>query len=76
MEVRLERLSAEMEFVTVLAWKRVLGEAVQAGDVLLEVEADKVTAEIECPVSGRIAELVAEVGDELKVGAVLAVIDE
>jgi pyruvate/2-oxoglutarate dehydrogenase complex dihydrolipoamide acyltransferase (E2) component len=40
------------------------------------VEAEKVNHEIEAPVSGRIESIVAEEGDEIKVGATLAFIVE
>ena len=51
-------------------------EQVAAGEPLLEVEAEKVNHEIEAPVSGRIESIVAEEGDEIKVGATLAFIVE
>jgi pyruvate/2-oxoglutarate dehydrogenase complex dihydrolipoamide acyltransferase (E2) component len=75
-ELRLERLSSEMEFGTVTAWRRRSGERVAAGEPLLEVEADKIVHEIEAPVDGVLAEVVAEEGDEVRVGAVLAVLEE
>jgi pyruvate/2-oxoglutarate dehydrogenase complex dihydrolipoamide acyltransferase (E2) component len=75
-ELKLEQLGAEMEYATVLRWLRREGEDVGEGEPLLEVEAEKANHEIEAPVSGRIASILAEEGDEIKVGAVLAVIDE
>ena len=75
-ELKLEQLAAEMEYATVLRWLRREGESVGEGEPLLEVEAEKANHEIEAPVSGRIAAILAEEGDEIKVGAVLAVIDE
>jgi len=75
-ELKLEQLGAEMEYATVLRWLRRVGERVGAGEPLLEVEAEKANHEIEAPASGRLASILAEEGDEIKVGAVLAVIDE
>jgi pyruvate/2-oxoglutarate dehydrogenase complex dihydrolipoamide acyltransferase (E2) component len=60
----------------VLRWLKREGENVTAGDALVEVEAEKANHEIESPVSGRLDSILAEEGDEIKVGAVLAVIDE
>jgi pyruvate/2-oxoglutarate dehydrogenase complex dihydrolipoamide acyltransferase (E2) component len=74
-ELKLEQLAAEMEYGTVLRWLKREGERVAAGDALVEVEAEKANHELESPVSGRIESLLAEEGDELKVGAVLAIID-
>ena len=75
-ELKLEQLAAEMEYATVLRWLKVEGDSVRPGESIVEVEADKANHEIESPVSGRVASILAEEGDEVKVGAVLAVIDE
>lgn len=75
-ELKLEQLAAEMEYATVLRWLKREGDDVANGDPLLEVEAEKANHEIEAPVSGRLDSILAEEGDEVKVGAVLAVIDD
>jgi pyruvate/2-oxoglutarate dehydrogenase complex dihydrolipoamide acyltransferase (E2) component len=45
------------------------------GEPLVEVEAEKVTADVPAPVSGTLARIVAQVGETVAVRAVLAVID-
>ncbi len=75
-DVVLESLAAEMEFATILRWLKRAGDTVVAGDPLVEVEADKANYEIESPLGGTLAEIVAFEGDEIPVGAVLAVIEE
>ena len=52
-----------------------LGEAVAVGDPLFAVEGEKAILEIESPVAGRVAELVATPGSELPVGAPVLVIE-
>jgi pyruvate/2-oxoglutarate dehydrogenase complex dihydrolipoamide acyltransferase (E2) component len=74
-ELKLPSLAAEMEYGTVLRWLKGEGDSVAEGEALVEVEAEKANHELESPVSGRIESLLAEEGDELKVGAVLAIID-
>jgi 2-oxoglutarate dehydrogenase E2 component (dihydrolipoamide succinyltransferase) len=74
-ELKLGPLAAEMEYGTVLRWLKHEGDTVAAGEPLVEVEAEKANHEIEAPVSGRIESIVAEEGDEIKVGATLAIID-
>ena len=74
-ELKLPSLAAEMEYGTVLRWLKQVGDSVTEGEPLVEIEAEKANHELESPVAGRIESLVAEEGDELKVGAVLAVID-
>ena len=74
MELRLERLSSEMEFATITAWLKVEGDAVAAGEPIAEFEADKASMELESPVAGVLEEIVAVAGDEIAVGALIAVI--
>ena len=74
-ELKLPSLAAEMEYGTVLRWLKSEGDPVAEGEPLVEVEAEKANHELESPVSGWIESLLAEEGDELKVGAVLAIID-
>lgn len=73
-EVKLGQLAAEMEYGTVLRWLKREGDSVAEGEPLVEVEAEKANYEVEAPVSGRIEEIVAEEGDEIKVGALMALI--
>ncbi len=74
-ELKLPQLAAEMEYGTVLRWLKAEGESVAEGEPLVEVEAEKVNHELEAPVSGRIETILAEEGDEIKVGATIAIID-
>jgi 2-oxoglutarate dehydrogenase E2 component (dihydrolipoamide succinyltransferase) len=74
-ELKLPQLAAEMEYGTVLRWLKAEGESVAEGESLVEVEAEKVNHELEAPVSGRIETILAEEGDEIKVGATIAIID-
>jgi 2-oxoglutarate dehydrogenase E2 component (dihydrolipoamide succinyltransferase) len=76
LELRLGPLSADIEYATVAEWRKREGDAVVAGETILEIETDKVTQEIEAPVGGTLSEIMAVEGDEVKVGALLAVIDE
>ena len=73
-ELKLAQLAAEMEYGTVLRWLKRDGDTVSAGEAIVEVEAEKANHELEAPVAGRL-EVVAHEGDELRVGAVLAIID-
>ena len=75
-ELKLEQLAAEMEYGTGLRWLKREGDSVAEGEPVVEVEAEKANHELQSPVSGRIESILAEEGDEIKVGAVLAVIAE
>ncbi len=76
MELRLGALAADIEYATIAAWRKQEGDSVTAGEPILEIETDKVTEEVEAPVGGTLAEIVAIEGDEVKVGGLLAVIEE
>ena len=56
---------------TVANWLKSLGDAVVLDEPLLELETDKVTIEVNAPISGNLIEILANVGDEVEVGAVL-----
>lgn len=56
-------------------WLYQVGDRVEVGAVLLEVYADKVDLEIEAPTGGVLTEQRANVGDVVKVGETIAVID-
>ncbi len=59
---------------TIAAWHKQAGDTVEKGDVLLDVETDKVATEIEAPASGVLARIDIPEGDTVDVGTVLAVI--
>ena len=73
-ELKLDRLAAEMEYGTVNRWLKHEGDTVTPGEPLVEVEAEKANHEIEAPAAGRIESILAVEGDEIKVGATLAII--
>lgn len=59
-----------------LNWLKDVGDSVNAGDVVAEIEADKATVEVEAPASGVLIEQRAKSGDELSEGAVIGVIGD
>jgi pyruvate/2-oxoglutarate dehydrogenase complex dihydrolipoamide acyltransferase (E2) component len=75
-ELKLPAVSAEMEYGTITRWLKAEGDRVAQDEPVVEIEADKVTVEIEAPAPGVLARIVGAEGDELKVGATLAIIDE
>jgi pyruvate dehydrogenase E2 component (dihydrolipoamide acetyltransferase)/2-oxoglutarate dehydrogenase E2 component (dihydrolipoamide succinyltransferase) len=58
----------------IVAWKKKPGDAVRATDVLMEVETDKSTVEVEAGHDGYLASVMAETGVPIPVGQVVAVI--
>jgi pyruvate/2-oxoglutarate dehydrogenase complex dihydrolipoamide acyltransferase (E2) component len=74
-DVTLERTSPEMEYATVSRWLKREGEQVTAGEVLLEIETDKVTQEVVALVSGVLRTIYAVAGDEVRVGEAMGALD-
>jgi pyruvate/2-oxoglutarate dehydrogenase complex dihydrolipoamide acyltransferase (E2) component len=68
--------SDESDEVRILRWIKSQGESVKKGDALLEVETDKVNVEVEAPEDGTLNQVIAKVGDFVKFGAVVAVIEK
>ena len=59
---------------TVASWMKAVGDSVAADEPILELETDKVTLEVNAPSAGTITEIVADVGAEVEVGALLGTI--
>jgi len=72
-EVILPALGIAQESGTIIRWQKHAGEQVTQGDVLAEIETDKATVDIEAPVSGVLATIVAA-GTSVPVGQVVALI--
>ena len=64
-----------MTEATVIAWHRQPGEAVKAGEPVVELETEKASADVEAPVSGMLAQVLHEAGSTVAVGEALAVIE-
>jgi pyruvate dehydrogenase E2 component (dihydrolipoamide acetyltransferase) len=76
-ELKMPALSPTMEEGTLAKWLVKEGDKVAAGDLLAEIETDKATMEFEAVDEGTIAKIVIPEGtDEVKVGAVIAIIAE
>ncbi|HMT05675.1 MAG TPA: multifunctional oxoglutarate decarboxylase/oxoglutarate dehydrogenase thiamine pyrophosphate-binding subunit/dihydrolipoyllysine-residue succinyltransferase subunit [Solirubrobacterales bacterium] len=74
-EVTMPEMGESVTEGTVLEWHVAVGDTIEEGETLVEVSTDKVDAEVPAPVTGTIAELRAEVDDEIEIGSVLAVIN-
>jgi len=66
--LKLPRISMNMQECTIVAWRVTPGTAFKAGDVLYEVETEKVTSEVTAPCNGVLIEILAEAGTDLEVG--------
>jgi pyruvate dehydrogenase E2 component (dihydrolipoamide acetyltransferase) len=65
-----------MEEGTVLEWRVKEGDTIAVGQILCEIETDKATMEFESPDAGRLAKIVAKIGDPVAVKEPIALLAE
>ena len=75
-EVRVPTLGESVTEATVATWFKKPGEAVEADEMLCELETDKVTVEVPAPAAGTLGEIVAGEGETVGVDALLATLTE
>src|SRR5215204_984666 len=71
-DVVMPRLSDSMEEGTILQWLKQVGDDVAVGDELVEIETDKANMAYESDVAGTLTEIVAQEGETLPIGSVIA----
>ncbi|MBP6020511.1 MAG: 2-oxoglutarate dehydrogenase complex dihydrolipoyllysine-residue succinyltransferase [Burkholderiaceae bacterium] len=74
-DVLVPQLSESVSEATLLNWKKQPGDAIEADEILIDVETDKVVLEVPAPVSGVLKEIVKGDGSTVTSGEVLARID-
>ena len=74
-EIKLPRLGQGMESGVVTRWLKSEGEQVEKGEPLFELDTDKVTQEVESPLSGVLLKIVLPEG-EAAVGTTIAYVGE
>lgn len=74
-EIKLPSLGDNVASGDVIDVKVAVGDVVQKGQALIEVEAEKTTAEVPSGVAGRVEKLLVKKGDKVKPGQVIALIE-
>src|SRR3954454_10964157 len=75
-DVVMPRLSDSMEEGTILKWLVSEGDEVKRGQEIVEIETDKANMTYEADTDGALIEIVAQEGDTLPIGEVIAKIGE
>ena len=73
-EVRLPDLGPDADEGSVISWSKQQGDPIAAGEVLCEIEAGKATMSVTAPGAGILRVILAEEGDLMPSGALLAII--
>ena len=57
---------------TVVEWKKQVGDWVEADEIIASISTDKIDTDVESPATGRVAEIIVDVGETVDVGTVMA----
>ncbi len=75
-EVTMPQMGADMTEGTIVKWLKSVGEAVNRGETIAEIETDKANVELEAFESGTLIKVVAQEGEVVPVGEVIALLGE
>lgn len=74
-EVKVPVLAESVAEATLINWHKKIGDAVNRGDSLIDIETDKVTLEIAAPNNGTLTEILKQSGEEVHSDEVIARIE-
>jgi 2-oxoglutarate dehydrogenase E2 component (dihydrolipoamide succinyltransferase) len=74
-EVKVPQLSESVAEATMLQWKKKVGDAVAADEILIDIETDKVVLEVPAPSAGVICEILVADGGTVAAEQLIARID-
>lgn len=75
-EIKVPALGESVSEATIAKWFKKAGDYVQADEILVELETDKVSLEVNAPSAGVLSHIAVNEGDSVEVGALLGAIDE
>ncbi len=74
-EFKLPDIGEGIAEAEIVAWHVKIGDTIEEDQQIADMMTDKATVEMESPVAGKVIELAGEVGDQVPIGSVLAVIE-
>ncbi len=75
-ELILPKMGESVHEATITKWLKAIGDRIEADEPVVEIATDKVDSEIPSPVSGVLAKIMCKEGDTVKVGSVIALIND
>ncbi len=70
------KLGLTMTHGVITKWHKKVGDSVKAGEVIVEIETDKINSEVESPIDGYVIEILANEGDEKEITAPICVVGD
>jgi len=74
-EFKLPDIGEGIAEAEIVAWHVKVGDTIEEDQQIADMMTDKATVEMESPVAGKVVQLAGEVGDQIPIGSVLAVIE-
>ena len=74
-EFKLPDIGEGIAEAEIVAWHVKVGDTISEDQQIADMMTDKATVEMESPVAGKVVKLAGEVGDQVPIGSVLAVIE-
>jgi pyruvate/2-oxoglutarate dehydrogenase complex dihydrolipoamide acyltransferase (E2) component len=74
--VEMPQLGFDMPTGRITAWTKQVGDAIEKGEMIAEVETEKTTVGMEARASGTLVEILHGPGDEVPVGEVIAWLED
>ena len=71
-DVTMPQMGVSVAEGTVVEWKKQPGDWVEADEIIASISTDKIDTDVEAPASGRVQEILVEVGTTVDVGVVMA----
>ena len=71
-DVAMPQMGVSVAEGTVVEWKKQLGDWVEADEIIASISTDKIDTDVESPATGRVQEILVEVGATVEVGTVMA----
>jgi pyruvate/2-oxoglutarate dehydrogenase complex dihydrolipoamide acyltransferase (E2) component len=71
-DVTMPQMGVSVAEGTVVEWKKQAGDWVEADEIIASISTDKIDTDVEAPATGRVQEVIVEVGATVEVGTVLA----
>ncbi len=73
--IEMPKLSDTMTEGTLVKWHKQVGDEVEIGDILAEIETDKATMEMEAFDDGVLTQILVQVGEKAPIGGILAILN-
>lgn len=74
-EVVMPKLGLTMEKGIIIKWRKKEGDLVKKGEIIVEIESEKLTGEVESPSDGVLIKIIHKEGEEVPIGEPIALIE-